>query len=159
MEYTALCLAQPSPAGPLCCLGSFSLHPFLWPLTWRGGEVRFPFWVLCPCVCHITSSASALSAHSRLFRTDVTSLNIAAAFTLASGLVMRVSTRTSTRLSLPHILWPCSYCCGGDFAVALTLLSNPSARPMKMIVLSNRTARISFPRLRVLQHCGMNSGS
>lgn len=44
-----------SPAGSLCCLGTCSLLPFLWPLTWRGEEARFPFWVLWLCVCHITS--------------------------------------------------------------------------------------------------------
>lgn len=26
---------------------SFSLHPFLWPWTWRGGKVGFPFCILC----------------------------------------------------------------------------------------------------------------
>lgn len=85
--------------------------------------------------------------------------------------------------SLPVVIYPCLWPCHAsvnenfpqvefaphpmalflllweDFAVALAPLSNPSVRPKKTIVHSNRTARTSFPRPRVLQHCGMNSGS
>lgn len=107
---------------------------------------------------HITSSVSSPSGPSLVCRTDTTSLNIAVAFMLASGLCPRASTRSSARLFAPRTMAP-FLLLWKEFAVVLALLFYLSVCPMNTTVHGNRTARTLSRRLLVLQNYGMNSGS